>query len=277
MRDRHNPHRLIHWSLPTLALVGVVLCSQSLRATELEGYTEPIRTIEVASDETGTVAEVLVQQGQSVEQGQPLLRLNSHVHHAQLEIAKQQMNMQGRMDAARAEMELTAQRHEKIQDLRKSGHARQAELQRASKELKVAEANLRSVSEDMETRRLEYERLVTQINRRVIRAPVAGIVTELHKEPGEFVAPNKPDVVTLVQLDTLMANFALVSNQSAQLRIGQSMKVHFTESDQTVSGEVAFISPVTDAESGTVLVKVAISNPEGNVRSGARCTIKLQD
>ena len=63
MRDRHNPHRLIHWSLPTLALVGVVLFSQSLRATELEGYTEPIRTIEVASDETGTVAEVLVQQG----------------------------------------------------------------------------------------------------------------------------------------------------------------------------------------------------------------------
>lgn len=256
--------------------VLVIPCRQTL-ATEIQGYTEPIRTIEVASDETGTVAEVLVRQGESVELGQPLLRLNSQVHQAQLDIAKQQMNAEGRLDAARAELELTTQRFEKIEALRTTGHARQAEFQRAAKERHVAEANLRSVTEELETRRLEHQRLVTQLDRRIICAPVTGIVMELHKQPGEFVAPNKPDVVTLVQLDTLIATFALLGPQAAQLTTGQSIPLTFSESSQTVTGKVAFISPVTEAESGTVLVKIEIGNPDQTTRSGARCTIRLKD
>lgn len=277
MNSCHPPNRFGRGPLQLAAVALCVLaCPQSF-ATELQGYTEPIRTISVASDETGTVDEVLVQEGQSVVAGQPLVRLNSQVHRAQLEVAKQQMNAAGRLDAARAELELTKQRLEKIQSLGQSGHARQAELHRASKEHKVAEANLRSVTEEMETRRLEHQRLLTQLDRRIIRAPVSGIVTDLHKQLGEFVAPNKPDVVTLVQLDTLMANFALIGTQAEHLRIGQEIQLDFVESSKTVSGEVFFISPITDAESGTVLVKIAINNADGNVRSGARCTIQLKD
>ncbi|MCA9136405.1 MAG: efflux RND transporter periplasmic adaptor subunit [Planctomycetales bacterium] len=267
--------------LPILVFTVTVLSQHVVQATEVQGYMEPIRTIEVASDETGTVAEVLVRQGQAVEEGQPLLRLNSQVHLAQLEIAKQQMNSEGRLDAARAEVELTSQRLEKIESLRKSGHARQAEFSRAVKELKVAEANLQSVTEELETRRLEHERLLTQLDRRIIRAPAPGIITELHKQPGEFVAPNKPDVVTLVQLDKLIATFALLGHQAGQRSIGQKISLKLDETDQTANqtaiGTVAFISPVTEAESGTVLVKIEISNPDAQARSGSRCSIQLKD
>lgn len=277
MKLCHLPSELRIRSFQSVLIAIIALSCRDSLATEVLGYTEPIRTIEVASDETGTVAEVLVRQGQTVEQGQPLLRLNSQVHLAQLEVAKQQMNAEGRLDAARAEVELTSQRLEKLQSLRQSGHARQAELQRAAKEHQVAQANLRSVVEEMETRRLEHQRLLTQMKRRVIQAPVSGVVTELHKEPGEFVAPNKPDVVTLVQLDTLLANFSLLGPQAEQLTSGQEIELQFTESGQSISGLVHYISPVTDAESGTVLVKIAISNPDGTLRSGARCTIQLKD
>lgn len=267
--------RATHLALIVLS-VAAFSCPLSL-ATEVEGYTEPVRTIAVASDETGTVAEVLVREGQPVEANQPLLRLNSQVHRAQLNIAEQQMNAEGRVDAALAELELTRQRLEKIQSLRKSGHARQAELLRAAKEFQVAEANLRSVEEELQTRRLEHRRLLAQLDRRIVRAPVAGVVTELHKEVGEFVAPNKPDVLTLVQLDTLMAHFALLPNQAEQLTTGQSVSLHFPRSEEKATGEVAFISPVTDAESGTVLVKIAIGNEDNTRRSGARCMIQLKD
>ncbi|WP_182867610.1 efflux RND transporter periplasmic adaptor subunit [Stieleria mannarensis] len=277
MKSSHRSADLRLLSFQSVLIAVVALACRSSLATEVQGYTEPVRTIEVASDETGTVAEVLVQLGQTIEQGQPLLRLNSQVHLAQIEVAKQQMNAQGRLDAAKAEVELTSARLEKIESLRKSGHARQAELHRAAKEYKVAEANLRSVVEEMETRRLEHDRLLTQMSRRVIHAPVTGIVTELHKEPGEFVAPNKPEVITLVQLDTLLANFALLGSQAEQLTTGQEIELQFPESGQTTSGKVHFISPVTDAESGTVLVKIAIGNADGSIRSGARCAIQLKD
>ncbi|QEF97027.1 Macrolide export protein MacA [Stieleria maiorica] len=277
MKSCHRSADVRLLSFQTVLIAGIALVCRSSLATEVQGYTEPVRTIEVASDETGTVDEVLVHLGQKIEQGQPLLRLNSQVHLAQIEVAKQQMNAQGRLDAAKAEVELTSARLEKLESLRKSGHARQAELHRAAKEFKVAEANLRSVVEEMETRRLEHDRLLTQMRRRVIHAPVTGIVTELHKEPGEFVAPNKPEIITLVQLDTLLANFALLGSQAEQLTTGQEIELQFSESGQVTSGKVHFISPVTDAESGTVLVKIAIDNADGMIRSGARCAIQLKD
>ena len=263
--------------LSLCAVSAVAVQANRTDASELQGYTEPFRTINVASDETGTVAEVLVKEGQFVDKDQPLMRLNSQVQQAQLDVAKQQMLSEGPLQAAQAEVELTHERLERIESLRRSGHARQAELQRAGKEHKVAEANLRTVREDLETRRLEYEQLAAKMQRRVIRAPVAGVVTELHREPGEYVAPNKPDVVTLVQLKKLLANFAMLISQADQLEPGQKVSLRFFESQTTVEGKVHFISPVTDAESGTVLVKVMVDNTEGLVRSGARCSIELRD
>ncbi len=245
--------------------------------SEFEGYTEPIRTIEVASDESGTVAEVLVRQGQRVRHGQPLLRLNCDVHRAQLELAKQQMAAQGRLDAARAEQEMTRQRLESIEALHATGHARQVELSRARKEHRVAQANLRSIQEDIVARQLEHDRLHTQIDRRTVRAPVDGIVTELHREVGEFVAPNKPEVATLVQLDTLLANFALLSNEAHLVKTGQSVPLYFFDSECETTGVVTYVSPVIDAESGTVLVKVRVDNSAGTLRSGSRCVVKLAD
>jgi hypothetical protein len=38
---------------------------------------------------------------------------------------------------------------------------------------------------------------------------------------------------------------------------------------------VEFISPVIDAESGTIRVKVRVNNSENRVRSGERCTLRL--
>ena len=263
------------WRLATFLVLANL--QAGVRATELEGYTEPFRTIEVASDESGTVAEVLVTPGDAVEPGQPLIRLDSQVHEAQLAIAKQQMSSSGYLDAAKAELELARERWNRLQSLHTTGHARQSELSRAEKELKVAEANVRTATEDLETRRLEYERIATQLKRRSIHAPVAGVVTELHKEAGEFVAPNRPEVLTLVQLDSLLANFTVMPFQAATLKQGQTITVRFLETRQASQGTVSFISPVTDAESGSVLVQIRLDNSDRRFRSGQRCRIRLED
>jgi hypothetical protein len=47
------------------------------------------------------------------------------------------------------------------------------------------------------------------------------------------------------------------------------------ESKRRAVGQVEFVSPVTDAESGTVRVKVLLKNTDGQYRSGVRCEIDL--
>ena len=257
-------------------MVAVSWGARSAHAYELDGFTEPYRMIRVAADETGTIDEVFVREGQAVEAGLPLARLNSDVHEALLAIAVQNMQAQGPLEAALADLRLRTDRLQKLQVLRNEGHARQEEVDRAASEYTVAAANVRTAKEDQVTRRLEYEKTKTQIDRRTIRSPISGVIMEMHKDVGEFLAPSSPELLTLVQLDQLLANFTLTSNQADNLTLDQTFELFFAGELQT-TGTVEFISPVTNAESGTVLVKLRIENAQGRFRSGARCKIRLED
>ena len=97
----------------------------------------------------------------------------------------------------------------------------------------------------------------------------------LHKEQGEFVAPNNPDVLSLVELDPLLANFSLMRADAETLSAGQKVQIRFPEGNREVEGVVEFVAPVMDAESGTIRVKVRVGNTKGLLRSGERCTLRL--
>lgn len=264
--------KMTWWFLPLLT----VAAGPSAAATELDGYAEPLRTIAVASDETGTVQELFVREGQRVSTGEPLIRLNCEVHQAMLAVAAQNMSVRGRLNAATADLTLQRERLRKLTQLRSEGFARQEEVDRAANEVTVAEANVLAAHEELATRRLEFERLEAQMNRRTVRAPVDGVVVRVHKEVGEFVAPNSPEVVTLVDVDTLLANFTLLSSQAARLAAGQRLPLRFVDSGVQTDGIVDFISPVIHAESGTVLVKFRVSNHQGQLRSGERCKLQIK-
>lgn len=253
------------------------LISTPAAAENYEGFTEPYRTINVAAAETGIIAELLVREGDRVQAGQPLARLDCEVQHALLAIAKQSMQAEGSLDAAIAELHLRRERFEKLESLRKEGHARQEEVDRARAEVEVAEAHVRSAREDLLNRKLEHEKIKVQLQRRTVRAPVTGIVTTLHKQIGEFVAPNNPDVLTVVELDPLLANFTIMSARISKLKLDQSLPVEFPASGLKTTGVVELIAPTTDAESGTVQIKLRLENPDGRFRSGERCRMLLAD
>ncbi|MDZ4850316.1 MAG: efflux RND transporter periplasmic adaptor subunit [Pirellulaceae bacterium] len=245
-------------------------------ASEFEGFTEPFRALKVASDETGTVSEVLVREGDRVEAGQELVKLNSDIHQAFLAIALQNMQAEGRLRSSNADLHLKRTRLEKLLQIKSEGFARQEEIDRAQSELTVSEANVRTAEEDLLSKKLEHDRIQTQIRRRTIQAPIDGVITVLHKDQGEFVAPNSPEIVTLVQLDRLLANFTLTGSQVQTISLGEELPVTFSDSDETL-GTVEYISPVMDAESGTVLVKLRIDNADRIYQSGQRCRVRLPD
>lgn len=255
----------------------VVLPLVSAAAQTYEGFTEPYRTINVAAAETGIVAELLVREGDHVQAGQPLAKLDCEVQEALLAIAEQNMLAEGRLDAAVAELHLRQERFGKLKSLRIEGHARQEEVDRARAEVEVAKAHVRAAQEDLLNRKLEHEKIQVQIARRTVRAPVTGVVTTLHKQIGEFVAPNTPDVLTLVELDPLLASFTVMSGQVTKLRTEQKLTVEFLSSRRKTTGVVELVAPVTDAESGTVQIKLRIANPDHLFRSGERCRILLTD
>ena len=64
---------------------------------------------------------------------------------------------------------------------------------------------------------------------------------------------------------------------AANLKRDQQITVLFPANGAKAVGHVELIAPVTDAESGTVRVKLRVDNSVGRIRSGERCQILLAD
>ncbi len=271
-QHRANRHALIHGAI---IWITAVLAVSLIQAAEFDGFTEPFREIDVASPEPGIIMQMAVGEGERVRTGQVLTTLDNDVHAALLAIAEQSKRTQGRLDALQAELKLRQDRAQQFQKLFTLGHARQEETEKASMELEIAEAQVKAAGEELLIKELEFRKIKVQLDRRTITSPIDGVVTELHRDLGEFVAPTAPEIMTIVQLDPLLATFSILGPYAEQLSLHQEVTLHFPVSKREVVGHVAFISPVTDAESGMVRVKVRVANPEGRTRSGERCLIQF--
>ncbi len=237
---------------------------------------EPYRTINVAAEEVGTIQEILVREGDSVKQGQILARLNSQVLFAQLAIAEQNSQAQGRLEASLAELRLREHRFAQLSALRTDGAARQEEVDRAESEVAIAQANVRTAREELESRRLECERIKAQIDSRSVKAPIDGVVVKMLKDVGEFVAPNTPDVLTIVQINQLIARCNISANMLDRVKAGQEHDIRLA-TGETVKGMIEFVDPVTDGASQMVTVKLRIDNSHGRFRSGEQCWMPLSE
>lgn len=266
------------WLRPGIAVTWATLMLTDgvcLRAAEYDGFTEPYRKVHVASVETGTIKSLEVREGAPVEKGQVVARLDDDVYVALVAIADESMRAEGALKSAEAELRMRRERWEKLMVLRGQGHARQEEVERAAADREIAEARVLATRELIDVKRLEYEKAKIQLARRAIAAPLAGVISAVHKEEGEFVAPTDPYVAEIVMLDPLLATFSIPSRDAAALAVGQPVNVFLDDANRFVDGEVDTVAPVTDAESGTVRVKVRITNPQGQFRCGERCTLQL--
>jgi len=259
-----------------LLVVGVFLTGTADGAG-IEGFAEPYREIDVASAETGILVEIDVDDGEHVHEGQTLAQLDQEVFRAALRVAEKYKESKGQLQSAKAELRLASERFDNLSKLLSDHHASQEEVDRAATEKAIADAQLLAATETLQIRELEYERSKAQLERRSIRSPVDGVVKRVHKHLGEFVAPTDPVVLTIVQLDPLLATFAVPAQQIDQFTARQKVRIKFGNNSATITGTVKSVSPVVEAQSGTVELRVEFPNPDGRYRSGSRCVLLSPD
>lgn len=257
--------------------LGIVIAMPTTvcRAVEIEGFTEPHRSVDVASAEQGIVSDILVRVGDFVTAGQALATLDDQLHVIMLETAKARQHAQGRLQSASAELRMRQTRYQKLAELHQQGFGRKEEVNRAEADVEIAEAQLQTVRDDLADKHWQYQKIEAELKRRTVRSPLDGVVAAKLKEIGEFVAPNEPNVVTIVELDPLLAKFSMKQSLARHLHIGDEVLVTIEGMREPVPGVVDVVSPVIDAQSGTLKVKVRVANPEGLILSGQRCSIKI--
>lgn len=226
-----------------------LLLAAAAQAAPIPGLILPLHDVEVGTSTAGIVAEVLVKEGDTVEQGQPLVRLNDEVEKLELE------------------------RSAKVLEKAKFDHE-------AAEKLLADKIGTR---EDALKKRIEHDLAVLQqkaaqvrLGQRTIRAPIQGIVVKRDKEPGEAVLLNET-VAHIVHIRRVYAQFYLEPSHAQAQKLGQSMalSVPSLAAPSQLTGKLDFIDPRMDAESGLYRIKLLLDNADLRLKAGMRVELLL--
>ena len=214
---------------------------------ENAGFLEPGRVIKVSAPEAGLVLEVLVTEGQKVEAGEALVRLDTRVLEQEAAIAEEQAKV-------------LVRRLAKLKKLLARRYASEDEVARTESELEIT--------------RLRKKRAEAQMERLTLRSPIAGVVTEVRYEQAESVPGPNEHVVTVVQLEPMTVEFNVPVQLASKLSEGRRVEVSFPDLGLTLPGEVRFVSPVATAVVNTVRVTVMVPDAaRQGVPSGSKCVL----
>ena len=263
------------WLGTCLTVAALAVVASQSQSAEIDGFTEPYRDIDVAAPEMGRVISLEVREGHRVSAGRLLARLDEDVLNALLKIAKADMESAGRLEAAQAELRMHQESLEKLEELLQRNHATQREVDRARAQKEMAEARVKAAHEELAVKALEFERTQAQLAQRRVFSPIDGVVTRVYKDAGEFVSPNDPILVKVVQLDPLLIVFSVPVAEARKLAAEATVHVRIESAEEPVEGVVEFVSPMGDAQSGTMRVSVRIPNPGEQVPGGATCHLLL--
>jgi|APTNR8051073442_1049403.scaffolds.fasta_scaffold10800_2 RND family efflux transporter MFP subunit len=236
-------------------------------------YLRPIQEIELSTAESGIVTTVLVKPGDRVVKGQEILRLNLSVIEAQLAQAEAQAKGEGRLKAAAAERDIAQQRLDIIDDLRDRGSTNDAERDKAIASLAVAAGQLEAVEDERALYQLESATIRAQLDQRILRSPIDGVVTEVTRSVGEAAEARDADtphyLAKVVDLTRLVARVHLPAAIAASLRLEESLPFVLDLPEKTrAEGIIRFISPTVDPATGLSEVHLEFDNSSGSLPSG---------
>ncbi|MEX2579848.1 MAG: efflux RND transporter periplasmic adaptor subunit [Verrucomicrobiales bacterium] len=282
---------------PLLYLLGLVLgpffgpAALAEESASVLGYLEPYREIEMGFAETGAIDTIFVAEGESVSAGDPLVSLDNGVLEAQLEIAKIQAESDAAILVATAEVEVSKTRFDKLTQLKKSGTAHSTEVARADADHKKAQGQLSIANEEKKIAGFRVEEIEAQIERRILRSPIDGVVLEINREIAETAAApharNQDEpLVVVAQIEKLKLVVHVPVGHASLLRMGDTMPIRVLRqsslsldregSATDAVGTIEFVSPAIDPSSETLRTRLVIENQDGNLKSGAHALVVVE-
>jgi membrane fusion protein (multidrug efflux system) len=264
------------------------------RVIDATSYLEAERDLRVVPRVNARVVEVLADEGQAVQAGQLLARLDDREAKATVEQTKIQIaDREVRLELARLEVEASARRIEQARierDKARSQHERNTkmdpglisakELEESGWTLEGAEQALNVATYNSSKAKLEVhaaERAIEELGARLeqatinlseheIRAPFAGVIAECNIKGGENVtAASSFNVTSLFRLIDREALVSYLSRPQRELPLVKSARdVQFTTDawpGRTFRASVDVVSPVVDEATGSFKIRIRV-DPE---------------
>jgi RND family efflux transporter MFP subunit len=211
------------------------------------GTIEPDNTAQIGFAVSGVVNNIMVEEGQTVRQGQLLASIDATEYINALAIA----------DAGLVQAE---DMYNRLNELYNKGSLPAKDYIDIKTKLAQAKAN-----KSINTKHITDSRLY---------APMSGIITEKKIEKGSTAAPGIP-AFTIIKTDVVYAKISVPESEVGALKQGRDALVFIPTLSDSATGKISIINPQGDAVSRTYAVKIKLGNAHGELLPGMIANVKI--
>src|SRR4030088_2338699 len=216
------------------------------------GDLAAVHQVNVTSDVTGRITDILFQAGAEVKTGTPLVQLFDGPDQGDLASFKAQATV--------AQLSL-----DRAQQLASRQFGPQATVDTAQAAYDQASAGIAKTQ--------------AIISQKLVRAPFEGELGVRKVEVGQFLTAGT-QIVSLTDLSTLYANFTVTEKDSAQLKVGQTVRIAVDAyPGRTFEGKINAIEPQIATDTRNIRVQATFDNPDRILKPGmfTTTTVVLPD
>lgn len=241
---------------------------------QASGYVTARRQATVSVQITGTLTEVLIEEGEYVQAGQVLARLESTAQQASLAQAYAHFQAaQALLGQFDVQLSQARRDHQRSEDLVARRLVSQQALEAARTQVESLQAQVASQAKQVEVAQAAVQGAEVQLSYTTVRAPFPGVIVAKAAQAGETVSPmsagggfTRTGVGTIVDMDSLEIEVDVNESYINRVKPGQLAEATLDAySDWTIPAHVIAIIPTADRNKSTVKVRVAIEQPDPRI------------
>ncbi len=238
------------------------------------GYITARRMATVSTQITGTLTHVLIEEGDHVEKGQVIARLEDSGLRASLNAAQANvMTAQAQVATAEAQLVQAEADSRRQESLVASGMATQQFAEQSRTAVATATAQLDARRREADSARAQVAQAKVNFDYAIVRAPFSGVVTVKAAQVGEIVSPlsagggfTRTGIGTIVDMDSLEIDVDVSESYIGQVRPDMPAEAILSAyPDWKIPAHVIAIVPSADRGKATVKVRVALEQKDARI------------
>jgi len=258
------------------------LAQQDIRPSILASGTLAYRTeVQLTAEVTAKVKELLVAEGDDVEKGQVLLRLDPQTYRNAIdrEDASRRQNLVS-IERQRVALELRRKQFERTRRLFEAHMIDNSKFDEDRNQLQLAEVELKATEESLHRQDVVLKDAREQLGKTDIRAPMTGRVVALPIKVGETAIPSTlsftgAQLLTIADTSALQAELKVDEGDIARISEGQTVDIYPAAwPDLALKGVVDKVALTPTVENNARAYKVTVklaARSDIKLRSGMSC------
>lgn len=234
---------------PVPVKIKTVHPSKLIEEIQVAGTVKALEDAMISPEEGGVVKEWVARKGQYVKKDEVIILLKDEVMKATFEAAEAQYKM----------AELNAEKQQKVYE-----------------EQGISELQYKNLLYTRDAAKANADLMKARYERTRIKSPIDGVVDNIIPNPGEYAPPGVP-CARVVNVSVVKIQVEVPEKYAGSMSKGIPALITFDAlGDDTLRGNVGFVSATVSSANRTVIVEIVINNPFRKLKPEMVAKVRLQ-